>query len=161
MPLDAAEPMLTQLGFENVLVDESNSEMSVWDDVEREMRSEVDAALAKEMGLLPADLEAARREEAEDARLVAALAAEQQETKTHGKMREDGGKTAGKCPSFEGVLEEEWVAQEERGGFHAKDPKFAHLSALSMDDICARVVLYGVNPPAVKADDVDERHQQG
>ena len=50
------------------------------------------------------------------------------------------------CPSFvQNDLQLEKKSNE-IGGVHTNNPKYAHLSTLSMDDICARVVLYGVNP---------------
>ena len=48
MPIDAALPLLSDIGFESVVVDESNSKMSVWDDVEAEMRDDTD----RELGML-------------------------------------------------------------------------------------------------------------
>ena len=142
MPLDAAEPMLVSLGFEDVKVDDSNSEMSVWADVERDMRDTVDAELAKDLGVLPDASEVMRQEE-EDAALIAKLANDSA-VKYDDAEKSKSGNTQG-CPSFdyEITLEEE---RQQMGGFHSGESKYSHLSALSMDDICARVVLYGVKP---------------
>lgn len=204
MPLDAAVPMLASLGFEDVHVDESNAAMSVWDDVEREMQSEVDAALARDMGMLPeGGAGVARREEEADAAWIESAVAEVRESSGGG---DGGGDSAGGgggaarqgeataaneehngdavfgtkaaaaaavgggteeakrvavespptvpdgggqvCPaaaSFDGAdsLEQERLQMD---GFHSNAPRYKHLSSLSMDDICARVVLYGVRP---------------
>ena len=118
MPIDAAQPLLLDLGFENVQVDASNSKMSVWDDVEKEMQADVDKELAKLHGLLPKG----------DAKVVEAQEAEEMATMVlQGQDKEVG-------------------TSETSVGVHTKNPKYAHLSSLSMDDICARVVLVGRKP---------------
>ena len=118
MPIDAAQPLLLDLGFENVQVDASNSKMSVWDDVEKEMQADVDKELAKLHGLLPKG----------DAKVVEAQEAEEMATMV-----------------LQGQ-DKEVETSETSVGVHTKNPKYAHLSSLSMDDICARVVLVGRKP---------------
>ena len=195
MPLDAAVPMLESLGFESVHVDESNAKMSVWDDVEREMQSEVDAALAREAGLLPEDPDAARQQEVADASWIDSAVAEvrrkregaddatggargeaervglvltgasstsppaapvgstgmEAETAREasvGNVTTDSGNVvaledAG-ASKVKGSLERE--RRQAGSGVHSGGAEYEQLSALSMDDICARVVLYGVRP---------------
>ena len=134
MPMDAAVPLLEDLGFEDVLVDDSNSKMSVWDEVEAAMTEEVDREMAKVRGMLPD--ENAKKTENNEAKIMTDMVIASDKKKQH-ELR------AQQCPSFS--LKEE-AAANELGGVHTGNPKYAHLSSLSMDDICARVVLYGVNP---------------
>ena len=66
MPLDAARPLLEDLGFQDIVIDDSNSKMSVWDEVEKLMRDDVERELAHVEGILP-DVAEAARVESEDA----------------------------------------------------------------------------------------------
>jgi ubiquinone/menaquinone biosynthesis C-methylase UbiE len=143
LPLDAAEPLLQDLGFRNVSIDLSNSKMSVWRDVEESMRDDVERELARLHGALPergAEAEA-RREAVEMARLAAdtgRCAAEADESVAQTGAEVEAGSS------------EDSVASEQRRskGVHTggDNPRYAHMSSLSMDDICARVVIYGLAP---------------
>merc|ERR1712195_159884 len=151
MPLDVCEPLLLDLGFEDVVVDASNSKMSVWDDVEKAMQDEVDRELAKLHGILPnvAQSKAIEKEEASFIRTQI----QQEEKQTDVKTLSDQNDTKpSKCPSFALEDLDVEIEQADGGGVHTGNPKYAHLSALSMDDICARVVLVGVNPSDVPED---------
>merc|ERR1711865_1351749 len=244
MPIDAALPLLSDIGFENVVVDESNSKMSVWDEVEAEMRDDTDRELAKLHGMLPNGT-AAKETEALEVVTIDGMVREGSTTASlqgkttrksrtaecqkdhmlmkfqtpkemyrcnecrkvvlkgetmHGcrqcnfdvcsecTIREECTEASTEvstevspasappqtseaeaeaeveteaeavvaipevatvvpsCPSFvQNDLQLEKKSNE-IGGVHTNNPKYAHLSTLSMDDICARVVLYGVNP---------------
>ena len=179
MPLDVCEPLLLDLGFEDVVVDASNSKMSVWDDVEKAMQDEVDRELAKLHGILPnvAQSKAIEKEEAsfirtqiqqeetqkqeiqqeeiqqEEQKQEEQKQEEEEEKQTDVKTLSDQNDTKpSKCPSFALEDLDVEIEQADGGGVHTGNPKYAHLSELSMDDICARVVLVGVNPSDVPED---------
>merc|ERR1712166_1187992 len=163
------EPLLLDLGFEDVVVDASNSKMSVWDDVEKAMQDEVDRELAKLHGILPnvAQSKAIEKEEAsfirtqiqqeetqkQEIQQEEIQQEEEEEKQTDVKTLSDQNDTKpSKCPSFALEDLDVEIEQADGGGVHTGNPKYAHLSALSMDDICARVVLVGVNPSDVPED---------
>eukprot|EP00941_MAST-03F_sp_MAST-3F-sp1_P000661 g661.t1 len=127
LPLDAAKPMLSDLGFSKVVVDDSNSKMSVWKEVEDLMESEVEKRLAKIHGVLP-------KKEVLDNEAV--------EAEIMTKLVKKGGKSTEKKHQEKDKIVSE---QKHQKGVHGggKNPRYEHMSKLSMDDICARVVLYG------------------
>merc|ERR1712166_1173992 len=145
------------------------------DDVEKAMQDEVDRELAKLHGILPnvAQSKTIEKEEAsfirtqiqkqetqqeeiqqeETQKQEEKQEEEEEEKQTDVKTLSDQNDTKpSKCPSFALEDLDVEIEQADGGGVHTGNPKYAHLSELSMDDICARVVLVGVNPSDVPED---------
>ena len=116
------------------------------------------------------DAETRREDEAADAAWIESAVAGVRERTRGGGGEEDEKNENEKCPAGAGeiVPEAKTVAtvaatssaevtmvdvgksleqeRQQTGGFHSGESRYTHLSTLSMDDICARVVLYGVRP---------------
>jgi len=135
IPFDAIVPLLEDLGFEDIVVDDSNSKMSLWQEVEDDLADEVEAELAKYEGILPSSqTPGAQDKDASDA----VVGAGDSPPDTPG----------GSCTRHN--LDETPSEPSPKGVPHGhKDEAYKHMSSLSMNDICARVVI-SARVPSVK-----------
>jgi len=121
MPQAAALPLLAELGFTAIAVDDSNAAMDVWDIREGDVGSVSSAMVAA--------AEAGRGEG-------------EGELCSHAKKASER-RAAERVNTY--------LCQEREAGIHSGNPDYGFVEDVDMNSLCARVVIFAVKPPATGA----------